>query len=65
MITLQETTYWGPKAVNQIYILSDDRREMYGVISAGHTRPTLFTRPIRFEARGRTFKLLVRTKDIT
>lgn len=64
MITVQETTVWGGNAVNHKYILSDDRMTMYGYIKNGDRLPTLFKKPIGFGAQGRSFTVLVRTKDV-
>lgn len=64
MITVQETTVWSVPCPNHKYILSDDRRSMYGYIRVGDKYPTIFTNKMSFDAKGRTFVVLVRTKDI-
>ena len=64
MITVQETTVWPIACLNNQYILSDDRRFMFGSIKAGYVYPELFNKPIGFESSGRTFKVLYRTKDV-
>jgi hypothetical protein len=64
MITVQELTEWVGNFPNHKYILSDDRRLMYGYVRCGDAYPTLFDPPIGFDASGRKFKVLVRTKDI-
>lgn len=61
MITLQETTSWD--FPNHKYILSNDRRTMFGYIKSGETKPILFNGPRRFDPRGRTFIKLVQTND--
>lgn len=64
MITVQETTRWDRDYPNHQYILSDDLRWMYGFIRVGEKYPKLFNNPIGFDTRGRTFKMIVKTKDI-
>ena len=64
MITVQETTVWNTPCPNHRYILSDDRRWMYGYTPVGETLPKLFNNRIGFEAKGRTFNVLLRTKDV-
>lgn len=65
MITVQETTTWVGNNLNHKYILSDDKRWMYGYIPAGDTLPQLFNKPIGFDSRGRSFVELIRTKDVS
>jgi len=62
MITVQETTDW--EWPNHQYILSNDRRRMFGYIPKGKTKPMLFGGPRSFDPRGRTFKVLVKTEDV-
>lgn len=64
MITVLETTVWEGPARNHRYILSDDKSWLYGYIRDDQDRPDLFTKPMRFDARGRQFKLLVKTRDV-
>ena len=64
MITVQETTIWDGNIPNHKYILSDDKRKMYGYIKLGENYPQLFTRPLDFDPRGRKFVELIRTKDV-
>jgi hypothetical protein len=55
----KETTDWSPHAqVNHTYLLSDRKEFMLGYISQGTNQPKLFTKPIRFDSRGRTFTLV-------
>ena len=65
MITVQETTKWSGNCPNHQYILSDDKRWMYAFIRVGEKYPKIFNNPIGFDTRGRTFKLIVQTKDVT
>lgn len=64
MITVQETTTWNGNFPNHKYILSDDRRMMHGYIKTGSRYPKLFNPPINFDVRNRTFKVLVKTRDV-
>lgn len=64
MITVQETTVWSSKVPNHKYILSDDRRTMFGYIKVGSRLPTMFAKPMSFDAAGRKFHVLVQTSDV-
>lgn len=64
MITVRETTKWDSNVPNHRYILSDDRMMMFGYIKCGDRLPTLFNKPMSFSAKGRSFTVLVRTKDV-
>lgn len=64
MITVQETTVWAGNYPNHKYILSDDKRWMYGYIRTGDKYPQLFKKPMGFDTRGRTFKVLIRSEDV-
>lgn len=63
MITVAETTKWVGNIPNHKYILSDDRRWMFGYIKKGDRLPTLFNNPQKFDPRGRSFVVIVKTKD--
>jgi len=64
MITVQETTDWSnSNAVNHRYILSNDRKWLYGIVANGQILPKILNRPIQFDARGRTFTVLLKTHD--
>jgi hypothetical protein len=57
MIILQETTDWGEhRTPNHIYYLTDNKENLLAYIKAGSNEPTVFSKPIRFDRRGRTFK---------
>jgi hypothetical protein len=57
MVILQETTDWGEyRTPNHIYYLTDSKDKMLAYIKAGSNEPTVFSKPIRFDRRGRTFK---------
>lgn len=58
MIIVRETTVWPDKTPNHIYVLSDDKGTMYGYVKAGTLEHKTFSKPQRFDARSRTFKLL-------
>lgn len=64
MITVQETTVWSGNFPNHKYILSDDMRWAYGYVRAGEKYPTLFNKPMSMDWRGRTYKVVKRTKDV-
>lgn len=56
MKILQETTVWSsPNTPNHTYILNDDRSMMIAFLPAGSSTVKKFKKPIRFDARNRTF----------
>lgn len=62
MITVQETTVWeNPEQQNHQYILTNDRRYALGYIKHGEKYPQMFSKPMRFDARNRSFTVLVKT----
>ena len=65
MITVQETTQWRHPTPNHKYILSDDKRWMYGYIREGEHLPLLFSKRIGFDIRGRSFDVLIKTHDVS
>jgi hypothetical protein len=53
---LQETTDWGDEKVpNHIYCLDDKKEFMLAYIRMPIVEPKVFTTPIRFSMKGRTF----------
>ena len=58
MIIVRETTVWTDNTPNHVYVLSDDKTTMYGYVKAKDNTRTTFSKPQRFDPRGRTFKLL-------
>lgn len=62
MITVQETTVWeNQEQQNHQYILTDDRRHVLGYIKHGEKYPQMFSKPLRFDARNRSFTVLIKT----
>jgi hypothetical protein len=61
MIFLQETTDW--EFTNHIYVLDDKKENMLAYIRMPITEPKVFSKPIRFDMRHRTFKELKRIKQ--
>ena len=53
-----ETTQWKDKTPNHQYILSDDKRTCIGYIKVGTKEPKIFTKPLNFDPRYRTFKMM-------
>lgn len=64
MITVQETTKWDGDFANHKYILSDDGRWAYGYIKHGEKYPYIFNKPMGMDWRGRSYIVLIRTKDV-
>ena len=64
MIIVRETTVWSDsKCSNHIYVLSDDKRTMFGYVRAGTLEHKTFKKPIGFDPKGREFKLLKKIKE--
>lgn len=54
MEAFQEVTVWQTvKQINHTYLLDGDK--LYGYIKMGTTEPIYFTKPMRFDKRGRKF----------
>ena len=64
MLTVQETTEWEVPTPNHKYILSNDKRWMIGYYRFDDRRPTIFPVPRKFDAKGRTFDVLIKTYDL-
>jgi hypothetical protein len=63
VIIYRETTDWGDiKCPNHIYVLDDKKENLLAYIKAGTNEHKVFSKPIRFDMRHRTFKELKRTK---
>lgn len=54
----QETTKWDTQVPNHQYILSDDKRTCVGYIKKGSKETKIFSKPISFDPRYRTFKVV-------
>ena len=50
----RETTNW--EAPNHTYLLTTDKSKMYGYIKSSTKENVVFKKPIKFDARNRTFK---------
>ena len=64
MIVVQETTKWvgASDKCNHIYVLSDDKRTMHAYIKNGSKEVKKFSKPIGFDPRGRTFRIIKKSK---
>ena len=52
----RETTDWGDtKCPNHIYVLDDKKENLLAYIKAGTNEHKVFSKPIRFDMRHRTF----------
>ena len=60
MILAKETTQWAGGFRNHVYLLSDDMRQMIGYFKFGSKEFKRFSKPIGFDKRHRTFKVLQR-----
>jgi hypothetical protein len=57
----QETTVWGDKIANHVYLLTDDKSKMIAYVRAGTDAVFKFKNPIRIDTRGRSFKAVPNT----
>ena len=55
---LRETTDWGDQCPNHIYVLDDKQEFLIAYIMAGTNEHKAFSKPIRFDKRGRTFDVV-------
>lgn len=59
MILVKETTKWNMDfQPNHVYLLSDDKHQMIGHMSRGDKKLTIMSKPMRFDPRYRTFKVI-------
>lgn len=58
MILVKETTKWDGGYKNHVYLLSDDMSYMIGYFKFGSKEYMQFKKPLRFDKRHRTFKVL-------
>ena len=59
MKIIEETTVWdSPNAPNHVYFVNDSMTQMVAYIRKGTTEKFTFKKPIGFDRRGRTFKVL-------
>lgn len=52
-----ETTKWQTAIPNHQYILDDAKRTCFGYIKVGTVEPKMFSKPIPFDPRGRSFNV--------
>lgn len=65
MIVVQETTDWGPHNVpNHIYFLTDNKSQMLAFINGTTGKSKIFSRPLGFSIKGRTFTVLRKVDDL-
>ena len=60
MIIVKETTKWNDNTPNHVYVLSDDKRSMYGYVNALTGKAMKFKNRCSFDPRYRTFRILKR-----
>lgn len=64
MILFKETTDWGKHDVpNHTYILNDSKTSCVGYIKVGKRKPFIFSKPIIFFPKNRTFKKVGEYKE--
>ena len=60
-IIVKETTVWDgidTGRLNHYYALTDDRRYLLGYLTADASSYKMFSKPLNFDTRGRTFEVL-------
>ena len=64
-IIVKETTVWdgmNSERVNHYYALTDDRRSVIGYLKADGSEYKMFSKPINFDSRHRTFEVVQKVK---
>lgn len=56
MKVLQETTNW--EYPNHTYFVTDDKQKLLGYVKQNTTEEIMFSKPMQFDTRRRTFKEL-------
>lgn len=56
MKVLEEITEWKSNTPNHTYFVSEGRDRMFGYVPLSTGVPVTFSKPIRFETRGRRFR---------
>lgn len=60
MIIVKETTKWNDNTPNHVYVLSDDKRSMYGYVNTITGKAIKFDGRRSFDPRYRTFRVIKR-----
>ena len=58
MKIVQETTKWADSVANNLYLVSDNMEYIIAYVPEGQRVAQRFSKPIRWDSRGRTFKIL-------
>ena len=58
MKIVQETTKWADSTANNLYLVSDNMEYIIAYVPQGQAQSQRFRKPIRWDSRGRTFKIL-------
>ena len=61
----QETTEYGDKIANGVYLLDDAKDKMYAYVSPNSGTVKTFNHPIRISTKGRKFKVVKNTYGYT
>ena len=58
MKIVQETTAWADPVANSMYLVTDNMEYIIAYVPEGDRVAKRFKKPIRWDSRGRTFKIL-------
>lgn len=58
MKVVQETTRWADAVANNLYLVSDNMEYIIAYVPEGDKVAQRFKKPIRWDSRGRTFRVL-------
>jgi len=58
MKIVQETTRWGDATANNLYLVTDNMESIIAYVPEGSKIAQRFCKPIRWDSRGREFKIL-------
>lgn len=63
MIVAMETTAWKGDFPNHIYYLADDKRTAFAYCKSTDLEFRVFSKPMPFDPKGRTFEVLDQWKE--
>lgn len=58
MIKLLETTVWKCNQVNHVYYVNDTKEKLIAFAPVGGSK-VIYSKPLMFNTRGRTFKVII------
>jgi len=63
MLVVQEQTQWRESVANNLYLITDSWDHVIAYVPQGEIKATRFKQPMRWDHRGRQFKVLKKITD--